>query len=362
MYLTGQHNVVPEKHLVANVTHVILAFMRSEIFNVDATPPEFPLFTAVDEVRSKFAPSTKLMVAIGGWGNNAGFEVAVKSDDSRKRWAKQVAAMVEMVGADGVDVDWEYPGGNRDDYKQIPNSERVWEIEAFVSLIEDIRSALAPGKLLSIAVPGKEVDLMAFTSSTVPRLMKKVDFLNVMSYDLMNRRDTVTKHHSGVDDSRDAILRYTARGAPPHQLNLGLGYYAKWFMTGECNVADPRDCPTQLMEDPATGADLGRTGAFSWHDKVPQDLEASFARAQVEGRYDDDGSYYFWDSDEWRWWSFDSEKSIEHKLQHLVPQLKVGGVFAWGLGEDAPLFEHFKATTEGLWKYQTTKTADKDEL
>ncbi|KAH6877140.1 glycoside hydrolase superfamily [Thelonectria olida] len=352
MYLTGQHNVVPEKDLVADITHVILAFMHSDVFNVDDTPSEFPLFTTVEEVRSRLVPGTNVTVAIGGWGDNDGFAVAAKSDASRKRWAKQVAVMVEQVGADGVDVDWEYPGGNRDDYKQTPNSERESEIEAFVSLIEALRGALSPGKLLSIAVPGKEVDLMAFTPSTVPRIMKQVDFLNVMTYDLMNRRDTVTKHHSGVSDSRDAIQRYISRGASPHKINLGLGYYVKWFMTQECNIDDPRGCPTQLMEDPKTGADLGKTGAFSWHDEVPQDLVESFARAQAKGNYDEDGSYYHWDSQEWRWWSFDTAKSIRRKLQDVVPQLGVGGAFAWGLGEDAPQFEHLKATIEGVRKHR----------
>ncbi|KAH6982729.1 glycoside hydrolase superfamily [Ilyonectria destructans] len=361
MYLTGQHNVVPDKDVVADITHVILAFMRSEIFNVDETPSEFPLFTTVEEVRSKFVPGTKVMVAIGGWGDNAGFEVAAKSDASRKRWARQVAVMVEAVGADGVDVDWEYPGGNRDDYKEIPNSEREWEIEAFVSLIEELRAALSPGKLLSIAVPGKEIDLMSFTSSTVPRIVKQADFLNIMTYDLMNRRDTVTKHHSGVTDSRDAIQRYISRGAPPHQVNLGFGYYVKWFMTQQCNVDDPRGCPTQPLEDPETGADMGKTGAFSWHDKTPEELVESFARAESEGNYDDDGSYSYWDDQEWRWWSFDTVESIRHKMEDLVPQLNVGGVFAWGLGEDAPRFEHLGATIEGIRKLRYTRTA-KDEL
>ncbi|KAH7166320.1 glycoside hydrolase superfamily [Dactylonectria macrodidyma] len=362
MYLTGQHNVIPAKDAVADITHVILAFMRSEIFNVDETPSEFPLFTTIGEARSKFAPGTKVTVAIGGWGDNHGFEVAARSDTSRARWAKQVAAMVEAVGADGVDVDWEYPGGNRDDYKQIPNSEREWEIEAFVSLIEQLRAALSPGRILSIAVPGKEVDLMSFTSSTVPRIVKQVDFLNIMTYDLMNRRDTVTKHHSGVTDSQDAIQRYIDRGAPPHQVNLGLGYYVKWFLTQQCNVDDPRGCPTQMLEDPVTGADMGKTGAFSWHDETPEELVDSFARAQADGSYDDDGSYSYWDEREWRWWSFDTVESIRHKMEDVVPRLKVGGVFAWGLGEDAPRFEHLEATIEGIRKHRGTSAAHKDEL
>ncbi|KAH7140114.1 glycoside hydrolase superfamily [Dactylonectria estremocensis] len=362
MYLTGQHNVVPAKDAVADITHVILAFMRSEIFNVDETPSEFPLFTNVGEVRSKFAPGTKVMVAIGGWGDNQGFEEAAKSDTSRERWAKEVAAMVEAVGADGVDLDWEYPGGNWDDYKQIPNSEREWEIEAFVSLVEKLRAALSPGRLLSIAAPGKEVDLISFTSSTVPRIVKQVDFLNIMTYDLMNRRDTTTKHHSGVTDSQDAIQRYIDRGVPPHQVNLGLGYYVKWFLTQQCNVDGPRGCPTQPLEDPDTGADMGKTGAFSWHDETPEELAASFARAQADGNYDDDGSYSYWDDREWRWWSFDTVESIRHKMEDVVPRLNVGGVFAWGLGEDAPRFEHLGATLEGVRKHRDTSAAHKDEL
>lgn len=84
--------------------------MRSDVFNVDETPDEFPLFTTVEQVRLQFAPSTKVTVAIGGWGDNDGWEVAARNRSSRKRWAGQVAAMVDVVGADGVDIDWEYPG------------------------------------------------------------------------------------------------------------------------------------------------------------------------------------------------------------------------------------------------------------
>lgn len=102
--------VVPsDHHLVDFITHVILAFMRSDVFNVDKTPAEFPLFTSVAETRQKFNTNTKIMIAIGGWGD-AGFEEAARDDSSRKRWASQVKAMVDQTGADGIDIDWEYPG------------------------------------------------------------------------------------------------------------------------------------------------------------------------------------------------------------------------------------------------------------
>lgn len=102
--------VPSDEYLVDAITHVILAFMRSDIFNVDKTPDTFPLFTTVDEVRQQFKADTKIMVAIGGWGDSTGFEEAARNEPSRKRWASQVKAMVDLTGADGIDIDWEYPG------------------------------------------------------------------------------------------------------------------------------------------------------------------------------------------------------------------------------------------------------------
>ena len=53
--------------------------------------------------------------------------------------------------------------GNGEDYKQIPTSEKAWEIEAYPLLISEIRSALGSNKLISAAVPGLPRDMLAFT-------------------------------------------------------------------------------------------------------------------------------------------------------------------------------------------------------
>ncbi|KID77637.1 uncharacterized protein G6M90_00g095270 [Metarhizium brunneum] len=366
MYLTGQHNVVPsEPELTEQITHVILAFMRSDVFNSDQQSPEFPLFTTVGEVREKFHHETKVMVAIGGWGDSKGFEEANKDAKSRKRWCENVKKMIDLTGADGVDIDWEYPGGNRDDYKIIPNERRKWEIEALVQLLTDLRVSIGSDKLLSIAVPGLERDMMAFTEETVPRIVKQVDFINVMTYDLLNRRDTLVKHHSGVSASLESIESYIARGASAPVLNLGLAYYVKWAMAEECDPSHPLSCPTQLLEDPETGADLGRTAAFSWHDKIPEELEQSFSRAMTNGKYFEDGSFGYLDVKEARWWTFDTPNVIHRKFKDIVKQRRLGGVFAWGIGEDAPAFSHLSATLhelQNLTKDDMGEAASKDEL
>ncbi|KAF2715307.1 glycoside hydrolase family 18 protein [Pleomassaria siparia CBS 279.74] len=352
MYLTGQHNVVPEPFLVANITHVALAFMRSEAFN-DVDPSEWPLFTTVSEARSKFAAGTKIMVAIGGWGNTDGFSQAAKSEESRELFAKNVGKMIKVTGADGVDIDWEYPGGNGEDYKTVPNSEKAWEIEAYPKLLANIRKVIGPSRLLSAAVPGLPRDMLAFTPTTVPLITAQVDFLNIMTYDLFNRRDNITKHHTGLKISLEAINAYLECGLPATKANLGLAYYVKWYKTApgmDCSEK-PVGCKTALMEDPKTGGDLGQAGAFSWHDPVPAELATSFALALEKGVYDEaDGGHYFWDKEEERFWTWDTPDAIKMKFPGIVEKRGLGGVFAWGLGEDGLEWQHLKATNDEMEK------------
>jgi GH18 family chitinase len=75
--------------------------MRSSAFNApDAS--DWPLFTTVDAVRSQFAEGTKVMIAIGGWGDTEGFSEAAKSAEGKTLFARNVKAMIEFTGADGT--------------------------------------------------------------------------------------------------------------------------------------------------------------------------------------------------------------------------------------------------------------------
>ena len=41
------------------------------------------------------------MVAVGGWGDTAGFEIAAATEDGRKLFARNMKLMVDATGADG---------------------------------------------------------------------------------------------------------------------------------------------------------------------------------------------------------------------------------------------------------------------
>ncbi len=241
----------------------------------------------------------------------------------------------------------------------MPNEQKAWEIEAYPLLLAEVRKAVGSEKLISAAVPGLRRDMLAFTAETVPRIMKSIDFLNVMTYDLMNRRDNVTKHHAGKTASRESLDAYTGNGAEPGKLNLGFAFYTKYYRTEhQACLGGPVGCPTLLLEDPRTGADLGHTGAFAWADKTPSEVQTSFSKALSDGLYDGiGGGYYYWDTDEDLWWSHETPSSIADKFS-LVHRLRLGGVFAWELGGDGPEYTRLAAVNSAL----AASSSKKEEL
>lgn len=208
---------------------------------------------------------------------------------------------------------------------------------------------MGPLKVISAAVPGLPRDMLAFNSETMPSILESLDFLNVMTYDLMNRRDNVTKHHTGIQLSLEAVDAYLQAGVPSDKINLGFAFYVKWFRTEpESACSGSVGCKTTLMENPETGADLGQAGAFSYHDTVPSELAPSWERAMQNGRYDfEGGGWYYWDRQENLWWSWDTPAAMIEKFPKIVESRELGGVFAWGLGEDAPGWQHLKALNQG---------------
>lgn len=88
-----------------------MSFMRPDVFNRDRSSSnssssdgwgDWPeMWQTVGTTRSQFRDGVKVLIAIGGWGDTAGFSTAAATREGRQRWAANVAAMVEDTGADG---------------------------------------------------------------------------------------------------------------------------------------------------------------------------------------------------------------------------------------------------------------------
>jgi len=87
--------------MTAGIDTVVMAFANSSYFTTDPPTPYVP-FKNVSSVREMFDDGVKIMIAIGGWGDTAGFSLGATNNATRALWAKNVAQMVNDTGFDGV--------------------------------------------------------------------------------------------------------------------------------------------------------------------------------------------------------------------------------------------------------------------
>jgi chitinase len=249
--------------------------------------------------------------------------------------------------------------------------------------------------------------MIAYTSETGPQIWPSVDYINIMSYDLMNRRDNVTQHHTSVAGSEETLKNYLDIGAPASKINLGFAYYAKYFTTaGDCS-AHPLGCPIEPAEDPVTGKDLLTSGAWTFErqhmapvdsstltvstdgtcgpDKgtkcasgccsqygncgtspehcsgacqhafgtgcTDADVAGSWQNAAKNGVTDEQaGGQYYYDPANSLFWTWDTPDLITRKFNDIVRKYNLGGVMAWSLGEDSNDWSHVKRMADELAK------------
>ena len=87
--------------MTGGIDCVIMAFANSSNF-VNDPPRDYIPFKPVLDVRSMFSPETKVLIAIGGWGDTKGFSEGAATPASRELFAKNVAKMLDTHGFDGV--------------------------------------------------------------------------------------------------------------------------------------------------------------------------------------------------------------------------------------------------------------------
>ncbi|UKZ79240.1 hypothetical protein TrVFT333_006990 [Trichoderma virens FT-333] len=334
---------LPDHSVTAGVTHVTTAFAASTLFT---SGEQYEPFMPLDQIRALFDHGTKICMAIGGWGDTAGFSAGAQNKTTRRAYAKNVAATVKRLGYDCVDIDWEFPGGNGQDYIQTPNSEKAWEIDAFPLFLQEIKSAIGGHIELSVAAPGRVEDMIAYTPENVAKINHIVDFVNVMTYDLMMRRMNTTTHHSGVANSLASVTTYIERGLSPSKINLGFAFYAKYFTTAPgYNCTTPVGCPTAVLED-AQGNDTGLSGAITFEVST---YAGALEHAVANGIADEQlGGQWWWDSEKEIFWTWDTAEFAARKFKEIVVPKGLGGVFAWALAQDSYDWSRFKAMQAGV--------------
>ena len=86
-----------DKATTAGVTHVTTAFAESTLFNWGG---HYTPFMALDQVRGLFDEGVQVCMAVGGWGDNAGFTAALATEQTRATFATNLANELDRLGYD----------------------------------------------------------------------------------------------------------------------------------------------------------------------------------------------------------------------------------------------------------------------
>ncbi|KAK7514145.1 putative glycosyl hydrolase, family 18 [Phyllosticta citriasiana] len=398
--------------LNSGIDHAIMAFLPVKDFLIQGGG-EFKLFEPVETFRARFPAGVKVMAAIGGWGDTD-YSTALQTANVQT-FAKNCKLVIDKYGLDGLDLDFEYVGGNGPNYRKVPNSQKVWEIDAFPPFLQAVRNAIGKDKFLSIAVPGLERDMLAFNPTTTPKIAAQVDSFNIMTYDLMNRRDSYTKHHTDVVHSYNAVKKYLDMGLPKEKATMGFAFYAKYFSTdptsGCATTPLGPNCKTVPLENP-DGSDNGKSGALPFDlSSLPgpgnlptsndgtcgarvkkscappnccssggycgttndycglacipgygicsgESAVQSWSRAIANPKVDNQaGGHYYYDQLAELFITWDEPVHIDAKFAQIVQGLGIKGVMAWSLSEDSLDRRHLKAIQQNVKKLGLSSVA-----
>ncbi|KAG2443822.1 hypothetical protein HXX76_002165 [Chlamydomonas incerta] len=321
----------PDTIDLTGVTHVYYAFAWINEGPDFSLRDEFGNLEVVMGLRRRY-PGLRALISIGGGGFDPSiWSAAAGSAAARAKFVAGVAEWVARVDADGVDLDWEFPG----------KSDRA----NLVLLATELRAALdslgprdagggAAGpqrRLLTAAVPVYAGDMNGLD---LAGLAAQLDYFNIMSYELADPcyGDGVTGLHTGWTQVAAGLAAYGS--VPPGKLVLGLGFYGhgftlvdaqQWRYPAPVLVTDSachhQDTPSykQLL------AELASQGGSVFVE------EAEKAAYYVRGR---------------RWVGFDTPETLWMK-QQAAAQRGMAGVMIWDVTLDSADQQLLRAVTAG---------------
>jgi chitinase len=226
-YYTGSATAIDSFEL-DKITHIIFSFchLKGDSLHVN-NARDTAVIQKLVSLKSQY-PSLKIMLSLGGWGGCQTCSDVFSTKKGRKTFAASVRDITDYFQTDGIDLDWEYPAIEGFPGHAYAPADR----ENFTALVKELRKKLGRDKLISFAAGG----FSSYINASVDwkKLLKKVSFVNLMSYDLVSGVATVTGHHTPLFSNRQqiesvdhAIHLFDSLHVPRNKIVIGAAFYAR---------------------------------------------------------------------------------------------------------------------------------------
>jgi chitinase len=302
----------------AQMTHIIFCFghLDSNLYALRSNRDTLVIQRMV--AMKERNPELKVLLSLCGWCGCEPCSDAFSTKEGRKAFARSVKEITAYFNTDGIDLDWEYPSiPGYPGHKYSPSDK-----EAFTELLKELRSALGKKQIISVAAGG----FQSFLDKAVDwdKVMRYVDYVNLMSYDLVSGFATTTGHHTALysnpqqKESTDNAVQYLIKkGVKRKKIIIGAAFYARiWenvssennglYQSGKFKMGtDFRNFPSTLSKDSGF--------VFHW-DEVTQAPYAYHPERRLFATFDD-------------------KRSVSLKAQYVTKH-KLGGIMFWQLGSD----------------------------
>jgi chitinase len=219
-----------EKYPLHQLTQIIYSFahLHGDTIGYSSAQKKQGLLK-LTSLKQKY-PGLRVLVSVGGWGGCESCSDVFSRSESRQRFAQSVSRLLQETAADGLDMDWEYP--------VIPgppgHAYSPADKDNFTALMLALRQAIGPSKILSFAAGGFPDFLIKSIDWTA--ISPVVDYINLMTYDLVHGYSKQTGHHAPLyssasqAESVDSCVRYLLQAkVPAGKLVVGLPFYGRIF-------------------------------------------------------------------------------------------------------------------------------------
>lgn len=316
-YYTGNGQTI-QQYPVQKLTHIIYSFLKLQNDTLTFHNEQQKQTLQQLVLLKKEHLQLKVMVSIGGWSGCAPCSDLFASPEHRRSFAKTTVALFKQYNIDGLDLDWEYPAiegfpGHKYDKQDKDN---------FTELVKQLREEMGNDYLLSFAAGG----FIKYIEESIDwdKVMPLVNFVNLMTYDLVGGYSTVTGHHTplqsyreGQESTQKAVYRLLDKKVPANKLIIGAAFYARVW---------------EQVQDSNHG--LYQNGKFK-QGVAYKNFTAYFN--------DTSGYHYYWDKkakapfqynpSKKLFATFDDPRSILEKTK-FIRKKKLGGIMFWELIQD----------------------------